>query len=62
MVEVKFFVKFLVLFLVLSKCERSLAENMLKYPGEDCYRDCQDSESKICYFHFNLEHYHAMGP
>lgn len=36
--------------------------NVLDYPGSDCLRDCDDTLPKICYYHFNLEHYHAMGP
>lgn len=53
---------FVVLSVAFLKFNSLFAEDMTKYKGEDCYRDCRGSESKICYFHFTLEHYHAMGP
>ena len=31
------------------------------YPGELCFRDCNDVTSRVCYFHWHLEHYQAMG-
>lgn len=31
------------------------------HAGENCLRPCSSGESKICYFKFVLEYYHAMG-
>lgn len=31
------------------------------YPGELCYRNCNDAAPRICYYHWHLEHYQAMG-
>lgn len=40
----------------------SSANLMDDYPGIDCLRNCDDTLPTICYYHFHLEHYHAMGP
>uniref|UniRef100_A0A336LRE1 CSON012189 protein n=1 Tax=Culicoides sonorensis TaxID=179676 RepID=A0A336LRE1_CULSO len=40
----------------------SLNTSQLKlHAGEDCLRPCTSGDSKICYFKFYLEYYHAMG-
>lgn len=31
------------------------------FPGELCYRNCNGAAPRICYFHWHLEHYQAMG-
>ncbi|XP_063699608.1 uncharacterized protein LOC134830148 [Culicoides brevitarsis] len=31
------------------------------HPGENCYRQCKQGQTKICYFKFVMEHYQAMG-
>lgn len=31
------------------------------FPGELCFRDCNTAVPRICYFHWHLEHYQAMG-
>lgn len=33
-----------------------------QYDGERCLRDCTSGDSRICYYHWTLEHYHTMGP
>lgn len=30
--------------------------------GEKCFRNCHGAVPKICYFRFNLEYYHVLGP
>ncbi|ETN61043.1 multicopper oxidase [Anopheles darlingi] len=32
------------------------------FPGEQCLRVCDDTQPRICYFSWTMEHYHAMGP
>lgn len=41
-----------------SKCH----DDVENFPGELCNRNCNDGESKICYFHFTMEYYHTLGP
>lgn len=36
--------------------------NVSEHNGLLCNRVCEANQRKICYFHFTLEHYHAMGP
>lgn len=31
------------------------------FPGELCFRNCNGSPSRVCYFYWHLEHYQAMG-
>jgi hypothetical protein len=33
-----------------------------QYPGEECYRRCNWNDTRVCYFRWNMEHFHAMGP
>ncbi|KAL9895317.1 uncharacterized protein ACN2A1_006056 [Glossina fuscipes fuscipes] len=35
--------------------------NLSNYPGEECKRDCMPNQKRVCYFHFVLENYQAMG-
>ncbi|XP_058056324.1 uncharacterized protein LOC131207715 [Anopheles bellator] len=32
------------------------------FPGEQCLRECDSTQPRICHFSWTLEHYHAMGP
>ncbi|XP_053675343.1 uncharacterized protein LOC128725611 [Anopheles nili] len=32
------------------------------YPGEQCLRECDETQPRICYFSWTMEHYHVMGP
>lgn len=37
--------------------------NVTEWAGEHCERYCQtNTRPRICYYHWVLEHYHAMGP
>ncbi|XP_055857102.1 uncharacterized protein LOC129919980 [Episyrphus balteatus] len=36
--------------------------NLTQYPGELCNSKCIPGKTKICYYHWTLEHYNAMGP
>lgn len=38
------------------------AINVEAYPGEECHRDCTSNGSRVCYYQFTMEHFHAMGP
>lgn len=38
------------------------AGNLTRFPGEECFRNCRTATPRICYFHWNLEHYHVLGP
>ncbi|XP_055854376.1 uncharacterized protein LOC129918065 [Episyrphus balteatus] len=40
---------------------RTLYVNVSRYPGELCNRPCRPNDQRMCYFHFTLEHYQAMG-
>ena len=31
------------------------------YPGEACYRNCDGTAPRICYFKFHIERYHVLG-
>lgn len=33
-----------------------------KFPGDACFRECQNSKPRVCYYKWHLEHYHTMGP
>uniref|UniRef100_A0A1A9WAB1 Uncharacterized protein n=1 Tax=Glossina brevipalpis TaxID=37001 RepID=A0A1A9WAB1_9MUSC len=35
--------------------------NLSRYPGEQCKRTCMPNDKRVCYFHFVLENYQAMG-
>ncbi|XP_035911110.1 laccase-2-like [Anopheles stephensi] len=32
------------------------------FPGEQCLRQCDETQPRICYFSWTMEHYHVMGP
>ncbi|XP_058126505.1 uncharacterized protein LOC131280930 [Anopheles ziemanni] len=32
------------------------------FPGEQCLRQCDDTQPRICHFAWTMEHYHVMGP
>uniref|UniRef100_A0A182J835 Uncharacterized protein n=1 Tax=Anopheles atroparvus TaxID=41427 RepID=A0A182J835_ANOAO len=32
------------------------------FPGEQCLRQCDDTQPRICHFTWTMEHYHVMGP
>lgn len=36
--------------------------NLEAFPGELCMRSCEDTQPRVCYFNWVLEHYHSMGP
>lgn len=36
--------------------------NVTHLLGDDCHRPCMENDSRVCYFKFVLEYYHAMGP
>lgn len=36
--------------------------NLDAFPGELCMRSCEDTQPRVCYFNWVLEHYHSMGP
>lgn len=36
--------------------------NLEAFPGELCMRSCEDTQPRVCYFNWVLEHYTAMGP
>lgn len=39
--------------------KQDLLENAVM--GEECYRPCKANNRKICYFHWTMENYQAMG-
>lgn len=41
---------------------QSVPINLEAFPGELCLRSCDDTQPRVCYFNWVLEHYHAMGP
>ena len=46
----------------LSELQNNSASLDVKsYPGELCYRNCNNAAPRICYYHWHLEHYQAMG-
>ncbi|XP_055857029.1 uncharacterized protein LOC129919940 [Episyrphus balteatus] len=36
--------------------------NLTQYPGERCNAKCIKGQTRVCYFDWILEHYHALGP
>uniref|UniRef100_A0A6E8VW25 Uncharacterized protein n=1 Tax=Anopheles coluzzii TaxID=1518534 RepID=A0A6E8VW25_ANOCL len=32
------------------------------FPGEQCLRECDNTQPRICHFSWTMEHYHVMGP
>lgn len=41
---------------------QSVPIHLEAFPGELCMRSCEDTQPRVCYFNWMLEHYHAMGP
>ncbi|XP_055923912.1 uncharacterized protein LOC129954192 [Eupeodes corollae] len=60
----KFTYSVALIFLVFA--ELSLGEsqfiNLTQYPGEKCNSKCVKNQTRVCYFEWTLELYHAMGP
>jgi FtsP/CotA-like multicopper oxidase with cupredoxin domain len=52
----------LFLFSSAVNCQVNYDVDVKQYPGSLCKRDCNNAETRICYFHWTMEHYHTLGP
>lgn len=44
------------------QADKSAAFDVQQFPGKTCYRNCEKSKPRVCYFDWHLEHYQVLGP